>query len=130
VITLIGWLIAVVLAWMAESVTMFWVVANLVGICLGSSQSAGRALVGYLSPPARTAEFFGLWGLAVKLSSILGPVTYGAVTWVTLGDHRFAMLVTGVFFVIGMGILAGLDVARGRRAALEAPGAAFSGGTS
>jgi UMF1 family MFS transporter len=130
VITLIGWLIAVVLARMAESVTMFWVVANLVGICLGSSQSAGRALVGYLSPPARTAEFFGLWGLAVKLSSILGPVTYGAVTWVTLGDHRFAMLVTGVFFVIGMGILAGLDVARGRRAALEAPGAAFSGGTS
>ena len=130
VITLIGWLIAVVLAWLAETVTMFWVVANLVGICLGSSQSAGRALVGYLSPPARTAEFFGLWGLAVKLSSILGPVTYGVVTWVTLGDHRFAMLVTGVFFVIGMGILAGLDVARGRRAALEAQGAAFSGGSS
>ncbi len=120
VITLIGWLLAVVLAWMAVSVTMFWVVANLVGICLGSSQSAGRALVGYLSPPAHTAEFFGLWGLAVKLSAILGPVTYGLVTWITLGNHRFAMLVTGVFFVIGIGILAGLDVARGRRAALEA----------
>jgi UMF1 family MFS transporter len=119
VITLIGWLIAVVLAWMAESVTMFWVVANLVGICLGSSQSAGRALVGYLSPPARTAEFFGLWGLAVKLSAILGPVTYGLVTWITLGNHRVAMLVTGVFFVIGIAILARLDVARGRRAALE-----------
>jgi len=29
------------------------------------------------------------------------------------------MLVTGAFFVIGMAILAGLDVARGRRAALE-----------
>jgi len=120
VITLIGWLIAVVLAWMAESTTMFWVVANLVGVCLGSSQSAGRALVGYLSPPARTAEFFGLWGLAVKLSAILGPVTYGLVTWITLGNHRFAMLVTGVFFVIGIGILARLDVARGRRTALEA----------
>jgi UMF1 family MFS transporter len=120
VITLIGWLLAVVLAWMAESAAMFWVVANLVGVCLGSSQSAGRALVGYLSPPARTAEFFGLWGLAVKLSAILGPVTYGIVTWVTLGNHRFAMLVTGIFFVIGIGILAGLDVARGRRAALEA----------
>ncbi|HSC96169.1 MAG TPA: MFS transporter [Burkholderiales bacterium] len=119
VITLIGWLIAVVLAWMAVSVAMFWVVANLVGVCLGSSQSAGRALVGYLSPPARTAEFFGLWGLAVKLSAILGPMTYGIVTWVTLGNHRFAMLVTGIFFVIGIGILAGLDVARGRRAALE-----------
>jgi UMF1 family MFS transporter len=104
---------------MAESATMFWVVANLVGICLGSSQAAGRALVGYLSPPARTAEFFGLWGLAVKLSAILGPMTYGLVTWISLGNHRVAMLVTGVFFVIGISILAGLDVARGRRAALE-----------
>ena len=119
VITLIGWIIAVILAWNAESATMFWLVANLVGVCMGSSQSAGRALVGYLSPPARTAEFFGLWGLAVKLSAILGPVTYGVVTWITLGDHRFAMLVTGAFFVVGLGILGGLDVARGRRAAIE-----------
>jgi len=119
VVTLVGWLIAVVLAWFAESVALFWVVANIVGLCLGASQSAGRALVGYLSPPARTAEFFGLWGLAVKLSAILGPVTYGLVTWVTQGNHRFAMLVTGVFFVIGIAILAGLDVARGRAAALE-----------
>jgi MFS transporter, UMF1 family len=110
----------VVLAWLAEGPVLFWVVANIVGLCLGSSQSAGRALVGYLSPPARTAEFFGLWGLAVKLSAILGPVTYGLVTWVTHGNHRLAMLVTGIFFVIGLAILAGLDTARGRRAALAA----------
>ena len=122
VLTLIGWLVAVVLAWVAEGATLFWIVANLVGICLGSTQSAGRALVGYLSPPARTAEFFGLWGLAVKLSSILGPVTYGVVTWVTGGDHRFAMLVTGVFFLIGIAVLVGLDVQRGRSAAVETPG--------
>ena len=104
---------------MAEGAALFWVVANLVGLCLGSSQSAGRALVGYLSPPARTAEFFGLWGLAVKLSAILGPVTYGLVTWITLGNHRVAMLVTGVFFVIGITILFGLNTARGRAAALK-----------
>ncbi len=119
VVTLAGWLAAVVLAYLAESATLFWIVANLVGLCLGSTQSAGRALVGYLSPPTRTAEFFGLWGLAVKLSSILGPITYGVVTWVTAGNHRFAMLVTGVFFLMGIAILAGLDVRRGRRAALE-----------
>jgi MFS transporter, UMF1 family len=118
VLTLIGWLVAVVLAWLADGPVLFWIVANIVGLCLGSSQSAGRALVGYLSPPSRTAEFFGLWGLAVKLSAILGPVTYGLVTWITHGNHRFAMLVTGVFFLIGAAILATLDVARGRRAAL------------
>jgi UMF1 family MFS transporter len=120
VLTLIGWLIAVVLAWLAESVVLFWIVANIVGLCLGASQSAGRALVGYLSPPTRTAEFFGLWGLAVKLSAILGPVTYGAVTWITGGNHRLAMLTTGLFFVIGLAILATLNVARGRRAAVHA----------
>lgn len=119
VLTLFGWLLTVVLAWAAQGPALFWIAANLVGICLGSSQSAGRALVAYLSPPARTGEFFGLWGLAVKLSSILGPVTYGLVTWISAGDHRLAILVTGVYFVIGIVIVAGLDVARGRRAALE-----------
>jgi UMF1 family MFS transporter len=64
------------------------------------------------------AEFFGLWGLAVKFSSILGPVTYGFVSWASRGDHRLAILFTGSYFAIGLAILAGVDVKRGRRAAL------------
>ena len=118
VLTLVGWIAVVVLAWAAESRFVFWLNANLVGLCLGSSQSAGRAMVGYLSPPARTGEYFGLWGLAVKLSAIIGPITYGLVTWLTHGDHRLAILVTGAYFVLGLAILAGIDVARGRRTAM------------
>ena len=120
VLTLVGWIAAVLLAYLAQGPALFWVAANLVGLCLGSSQSAGRALVGYLSPPGRSAEFFGLWGLAVKLSSILGPITYGLVTWLSGGDHRLAILITGVYFVIGIAIIAGLNTARGRAAALAA----------
>jgi UMF1 family MFS transporter len=118
-LTLLGWLLAVTLAWAAHAPPLFWAAANVVGLCLGASQSASRALIGYLSPPGRAAEFFGLWGLAVKLSAILGPLTYGAVTWITLGNHRVAMLATGGFFVVGLALLAGVDTARGRRAALE-----------
>lgn len=117
--TLIGWIVTVLLAWSASGPVQFWIAAIIAGLCVGSSQSAGRALVGYLSPPSREGEFFGLWGVAVKLSSILGPVTYGAVTWVTHGDHRTAILVTGLYFVIGIAILVGIDVERGRSAALE-----------
>jgi UMF1 family MFS transporter len=106
-----------VLAWSAQSREAFWVAANLAGLCLGSSQSAGRALVGYLSPRDRLAEFFGLWGLAVKLSSILGPLTYGAVTWISGGDHRLAILATGSYFIAGLAVLAGVDAERGREAA-------------
>ena len=116
-ITLVGWCVMVLLAWLARGPAMFWVAANLAGICLGASQSAGRALVGYMSPPDRLAEFFGLWGLAVKLSSILGPVTYGVVSWVSGGDHRLAILITGSYFLIGLALLAGIDAGRGHRAA-------------
>ncbi len=118
-LTLAGWMVMILLAWGAEGPAPFWAAANLAGLCLGSAQSAGRALVGFLSPAARRAEFFGLWGLAVKLSSILGPVTYGAVTWASGGDHRLAILITGSYFVAGLAILLSVDVGRGRRAALR-----------
>ena len=80
---------------------------------------SSSALVGYFSPASRRAEFFGLWGLAVKLSSILGPVTYGLISWISRGDHRLAMLITGVYFIIGLIILMGVNVHRGRQAALH-----------
>jgi len=118
-LVLVGWLAMVIIAASAEGSTMFWFAANIAGLCLGSSQSAGRALVGYLSPEDRHGEFFGLWGLAVKLSSILGPVTYGLVVWGTRGEHRIAFLVIGVFFLAALAVLARVDVARGRRAAVE-----------
>ncbi len=116
-LTLAGWIAMVLLAWMAPDERMFWVAANLAGLCMGASQSAGRAMVGLLAPPAHQAEFFGLWGLAVKLASILGPLTYGAASWLTAGDHRQALLITGAWFVVGLMVLRGIRADRGRRAA-------------
>jgi UMF1 family MFS transporter len=116
-INLVLWTGTVLLVWAAQGATVFWIAANLVGICLGASQSAGRALVGYLSPERHTAEFFGLWGLAVKLSSIIGPVTYGLVSWLSHGDHRLAILMTSSFFVMGLALLFTVNVQRGREIA-------------
>ena len=118
-LTLVLWIVMVLLAWGAQGAEMFWVAANLAGIAMGASQSAGRAMVGLLSPAKRRAEFFGLWGLAVKLSAILGPITYGLASWLSSGDHRLAILITGSYFVVGLALLGGIDVLRGRRAALR-----------
>jgi UMF1 family MFS transporter len=112
--TIAGWIVMTVLAFFARTPTLFWVAANIAGLCMGSSQSAGRALVAYLSPAARSAEFFGLWGVATRLAAILGPLTYGAVTWITGGNHRLAILLTGVFFFVSLVILAFVDERRGR----------------
>ncbi len=118
-LTLLGWLAMIAIAYHADTPGKFWLAANITGLCLGASQSAGRALVGYLSPPRRSAEFFGLWGLAVKLSSILGPLTYGLVSWMSRGDHRLAMLITGSYFLAGLFLLRSVNAVRGRAAALE-----------
>ena len=117
-LTLLGWIAMVGLAWAAEGPGLFWLAANLAGLCMGASQSAGRAIVGLLAPATRLAEFFGLWGQAVKLAAILGPMTYGLSSWLSGGDHRLAMLITGCYFVVGLLILASVDLERGRRAAL------------
>jgi UMF1 family MFS transporter len=117
-LVLLGWIAMVVTAFFSETPASFWAAANLAGLCMGASQAAGRAIVGYLAPPARLAEFFGLWGLAVKAASIFGPLTYGAVTWAFAGNHRLGILCVGAYFVAGLALLAGIDVERGRRAAL------------
>jgi UMF1 family MFS transporter len=118
--TLLGWIVAILLAYFSEGPGLFWAAANLVGICLGSSQSGARALVAYLSPPGRSAEFFGLWGLAVKLSAVVGPLTYGFVTWFSNGDHRLAILLTGTYFLFGLAVIRRIDVSRGRNTARAA----------
>ena len=112
---LAGWIVMIALAYFADDAPTFWVAANLAGLCMGSAQAAGRAIVGYLSPRAREAETFGLWGLAVRTASIFGPLTYGMVTWTFAGNHRLGMLAVGVYFVIGLVLLTGIDVERGRR---------------
>jgi len=113
-LTIVGWIVMTVTAFFAQTPGLFWFAANLAGLCMGSSQSAGRALVAFLSPAGRSAEFFGLWGFATRLAAILGPLTYGAVTWMTGGNHRLAILLTGVFFVISLVILLFVDERRGR----------------
>ena len=119
-VTLVGWIVMCVLAAAPRSAALFWVAAVIAGLCMGSSQSAGRAIAGLLAPRDRLAEFFGLFAFATRLSAIVGPLTYGLVTWATGGNHRLAIVSTALFFVAGIVLLRRVDVARGAARALEA----------
>lgn len=123
-ITLLMWIATVVIAYVWHTQAGFWVAANCAGLCLGASQSGGRALVGVMSPRAQIAEFYGLWGLVVRLAGVIGPVLYGLVTWVTAGNHRLALLLTGGMFVVGLALLAKVNVVNGERAAQVSAGIA------
>jgi len=48
---------------------------------------------------------------------ILGPLSYGLVSWMSGGDHRLALAAISVFFVVGLALLFRVDVARGHAAA-------------
>jgi MFS transporter, UMF1 family len=117
--TLVGWVAVCVIAAFSSTKGQFWWAATIAGACMGSSQSAGRAIAGMFAPPRQLAEFYGLWTFAVRLSSIIGPLSYGAITWATGGNQRLAILSTAVLFVVGLVLLLKVDVQRGRAAALQ-----------
>ena len=111
------WIVAVSIAFLAREKAVFWLSAVLMGMAMGASASAGRALVGLLAPSDRSAEFFGLWGLTVKLAAVVGPLTYGLCMLVTGSNYRLALLSTIAFFVCGLVIVLRVDERRGRSAA-------------
>ena len=104
-VTLLIWIAMVAVAYFAQTKPIFWIAANLAGIAMGSSQSAGRALVGVLAPEKDRSAFYSFWNMALWVANIIGPMTYGLITWITGNDQRLALLCTGLFFVVGMVLL-------------------------
>jgi len=117
-ITLLIWITAVITAYFIRSRTLFWIVANLVGIAMGASQSSARALIGLFSPKSKSAEFFGFWGFAGKFSAILGILSFGIMSW-AFSSNRLAILLTIFYFFTGIIILLFVDEKRGRKAAVD-----------
>lgn len=103
-----------------------WVAGNMLGFGLGSLGSANRAFVGYLTPPSRSAEFFGVWGLVFKLAAVL-VVPFGVAKDV-LGTTA-ALIVLAVFIVVGFVLTLFIDEKRGHAAACagEAAGGVSGG---
>lgn len=117
-IALCLWSAATITAYFCTSVTLFWVVANVIGLAMGASGSAGRALVGLFSPHGRSGEFFGLWGLAGKMAAAIGPLSFGLVNLATGGNCRLALLSTTIFFIAGLLLLLTVNEKRGHEAAV------------
>jgi UMF1 family MFS transporter len=119
-VTLVGWVATCVIAAVVTTKGGFWFACTIAGLCMGSSQSAGRAMAGVFAPRKQLGEFYGLWTFAGRLASIIGPLSYGAITWMTGGNQRIALLSTAVLFVIGLLLLLPVDMKRGRAAAERA----------
>lgn len=120
-LTLVGWVATCFIAALSTDKATFWWAAGIAGFCMGSSQSTGRAMAGLMVPPHRLGEFFGLWTFAIRLASILGPLTYGLITWLSDGNQRLAIGSTSLLFILGLVLLMPVNVERGRLAAQSRP---------
>ena len=105
---------------LVSTATEFYVMAALAGGVMGGSQALSRSIYSFLIPRGREAEYFSLYEVSDKGTSWLGPLLYGLALQFT-GSYRAAVISLIVFFVIGMLLLARVDVRRGAQDAGNAP---------
>ena len=113
------WVAVVVAAYFITTKQQFWILGIVLALVLGGTQSVSRAIMGRMTPPGRTAEFFGFFNLSGKATSFLGTFLFGLII-LTTGSPRLAVLSLLVFFLIGWAIVSGINVEKGRQQAREA----------
>ncbi len=79
----------------------FFIIGGFAGAFLGSTQALSRALMTKITPLEIKTEFFGFYALFEKTSTLIGPLTFGLVSWLT-SSQKIAVLSVGIFFLLGI----------------------------
>jgi UMF1 family MFS transporter len=115
-LSLIVYALIAIWGFFLDSVIEFWFLAWMVAVVQGGSQALSRSLFASMSPAAKSGEFFGLFGIMEKFSTVLGPLVF-AFAATTFGSSRPAILSIIIFFIIGGYLLTRVNVEEGRRVA-------------
>ncbi len=99
-----------------NSVIEFWFLAWMVAVVQGGSQALSRSLYAAMSPASKSGEFFGLFSVMDKFSSLIGPLMFAAAGFY-FGSSRPAVLSLILLFVLGGWLLTRVDVEAGKRVA-------------
>ena len=107
---LILWMAVGVSAFFVESQQVFYVLAVIAGIGLGTVQAASRALMSSLIPEGKEAEMFGFYALCGKSSSVMGPLLFGGAAYLAGGNQRPGFLLLTGLFLVGFVLLQRVEV--------------------
>ncbi|KAF2084537.1 autophagy-related protein 22 [Saccharata proteae CBS 121410] len=88
------------------------------GFVLGGLSSYCRAVFGEMVPPGAEAQFYALYAITDKGSSIFGPAVVGAITDAT-GEIRPAFWFLAVLIGLPFPVMLFVDVERGRTEGIE-----------
>jgi UMF1 family MFS transporter len=101
------WCVLLVVAYFVTEKWQFWLLGIVLSLVMGGTQSVSRAMMGLMTPRAKTAEFFGFFNLSCRATSMVGPILFAQVL-VMSGSANAAILSLLVF--IGAGALVVLAV--------------------
>jgi len=105
-VTLCQWTAVVVAAYFVETQGQFYALAVVAGTGLGAVQAASRTFLTTLIPKGMEAELFGFYTLCGKSAAIMGPLVFGGISHAAGGNQRIGILAVGVFFLVGLVLLA------------------------
>lgn len=112
------YVVIVIVGYFMDSPLHFYILAGMVGMVQGGSQSLARSIYSQLVPASKATEFFGFLSLSGKVSAALGPAVFGLMAAMT-GSSRLAILSVMFFFLAGMWFLTKVDLSKGEREAAE-----------
>ena len=112
------WVGLVVAAYFVTTKPQFWILGVVLALVMGGTQSVSRAIMGVMTPPSRTAEFFGFFNLSGKATSFLGTFLFGFILWAN-GSVRLAVVSLLIFFLLGWAVAGRINVREGQEQAAE-----------
>ena len=115
---LVVWMLLLVSAYFVTERWQFWIMGAVLAMVMGGIQAVSRAVMAYMTPQAKTAQFFGFYNLSGASTAFIRPIIFASLS-ALVGPH---MSITSllVFFVIGGAIVLRLDFEKGRRESLAA----------
>lgn len=106
IITVLAWIGICVGAYFTFNNYEFYVLAFTVGIVMGGVQSMSRSTYSKLIPQntENNTSYFSFYDVVEKLSIVVGMFSFGFIEHIT-GNMRNSILMLGLFFVLGLGLL-------------------------
>ncbi|MCA9872953.1 MAG: MFS transporter, partial [Anaerolineales bacterium] len=116
-ISLVIWsaLVIYAFAFLYTELQLF-VLGFVLALVLGGSQALSRSLFSQMIPADHEAEYFGFYEISERGTSWIGPLAFAAAVQIT-GSQRIAIVSLIIFFVVGLALLARVNV---RQAMLDA----------
>jgi UMF1 family MFS transporter len=98
----------------------FWLLAAVIALVLGGTQSVSRSLMAVMIPAEQNAQYFGFFNLSGKATSFMGTFMFGLIIALT-DSSRLAIVGLLPFFVLGALVMLRVDTGSTLPAAAESP---------